>query len=207
MKLFDKSYPVRFFASIVISIVSTLISSCSNSAGSDNSGGLGGTHFYSLSSLAQSTDNKSALKIGVGPIEIPRLLNRPQIVARKNETEIIISEVSQWGGSFKEDLLQTLIDNLSTLKKTDNVEQYPWKFSYKPDYQIKINFERFDGELGKNIILKARWRLLKNNREVIVRRTRITTPILGDKSYKSYVKAQTKALILLSKKIASYIKS
>ncbi len=207
MKLFDKSYPVRFFASIVISIVSTLISSCSNSAGSDNSGGLGGTHFYSLSSLAQSTDNKSALKIGVGPIEIPRLLNRPQIVARKNETEIIISEVNQWGGSFKEDLLQTLIDNLSTLKKTDNVEQYPWKFSYKPDYQIKINFERFDGELGKNIILKARWRLLKNNREVIVRRTRITTPILGDKSYKSYVKAQTKALILLSKKIASYIKS
>jgi uncharacterized lipoprotein YmbA len=164
---------------------------------------LGGTHFYSLVALApMSTANKNQLRVGVGPVEIPRLLNRPQIISRKDNTEILMAEKHQWGGSYKEELIQALTDNLSNLLNTDNIEQYPWKFSFKPAYSVRVNIERFDGQLGKSVTLKARWRLYKGTQEILVKRNVITEVVKG-RGYSDYVKAQSKALTVLSKKITS----
>lgn len=179
------------------------VSACSNSSGIEGNS-VGSTRFYALSSLAPSGSNNK-LRIGVGPIEIPRLLNRPQIISRKNSTEILISEQHQWGGSYKEELIQTLTDNLSSLLKTENIERYPWKFGFKPLYQVRIDIERFDGQVGKSVVLKARWRLLKNNKEILVKRAIINTPVSGA-SYNDYVKSQSKSLITLCQKIAKHIK-
>lgn len=189
-------------------LIVTLSSACSSIKGkADSTEGLGGTHFYSLTALKPTGENQSKLRIGIGPIEIPRLLNRPQIISRRNETEINMAELNQWGGSFKEELIQAITDNISSLQKTDNIEQYPWKFSFHPNYQVRIDIERFDGELGKYILLKARWRLLKDKHEILVKRAVINTPISDGKSYNSYVKAQSKALITLSKQISMQIKN
>lgn len=184
------------------------LSACSGFAGNNQDNGTsgsGGTRFYSLSALSPANDaTNSTLHIGVGPVEIPRLLNRPQIVSRKNKTEIDVAEHHQWGGSYKEELIQVITDNLASLLKTESIEQYPWKFTFKPHYQVRINIERFDGQLGKNIVLKARWRLIRNNKEIRVKRALINTPVSG-KSYNDYVKAQSQALATLSKQIAAQI--
>ncbi len=166
---------------------------------------LGGTRFYSLSSLPPNPASHSSLRLGIGPLKIPRLLNRPQIVSRKNSNEINMAELHQWGGSYEEELLQVMTDNLSTLLETNHIEQYPWKLSFKPNYQIRINIERFDGELGKNIVLKARWRLLRHNKELLVKQTLINMPT-HTKTYGDYVKAQSKALQLFSQQIKTEIK-
>jgi uncharacterized lipoprotein YmbA len=164
------------------------------------------TRFYSLNSLAPSTVSGKNLRIGVGPLEIPRLINRPQIVSRKDNIEINMAENHQWGGSHKEEIIQVITDNLSSLLRTESIEQYPWKFSFKPRYQVRINIERFDGELGKNITLRARWRLIQNNKEILVKRALITTRTKGN-SYNAYVKAQSEALKVLSQQITQQIKA
>jgi uncharacterized lipoprotein YmbA len=166
---------------------------------------LGGTHFYSLSSLPPATATHSKLRIGVGPVQIPRLLTRPQIISRKNSNEINMAELHQWGGSLREEIIQVMTDNLSVLLKTDLIEQYPWKFVFKPHYQVRINIEQLDGKIGKNVTLKARWRLLKNNKELLSKRAFINTPAQG-KTYGDYVKAQSKALETFSRQIADKIK-
>lgn len=188
--------------SLLFFIIISSLTACSNSSSGNNN--IGGTRFYTLNSPSQNTLSKGNLRIGVGPIEIPQLINRPQIVSRKNETEIIMSESHQWGGSHKEEVLQTIIDNLSSLLKTENIEQYPWKFTFKPNYQVRINIERFDGELGKNAVLKARWRLIKNNKEVLVKRVRLNTKV-KDSSYSEYIKSLNVLLNIFSQQIAKQI--
>lgn len=190
---------------ITLSISLGITLSACSSLGDSSDSNLGGTHFYSLSSLAPGSSSNNQLRIGVGPLEIPRLISRPQIVSRKTNNEIIMAEKHQWGGSLKEDLLQVISDNLSTLLSTENIEQYPWKFAFKPQYQVRINIERFDGQLGKKVVLQARWRLISHNKELLVKRTVITTPVSG-KSYNAYVKAQSQALKTFSQKIAAAIK-
>jgi hypothetical protein len=193
---------MKLLSIALLLFISLLISACSSVTGSKDNGG---TRFYSLYSMPTSTKAKtSKLRIGVGQLEIPRLLNRPQIVSRKNNTEVIMAENHQWGGSYKEELLQTLTDNLSTLLHTNNIQKYPWQLSYKPHFQVRIAIERFDGELGKSVTLKARWNLLKDNREILIKQTIINTQIKGN-SYNDYVKAQSQTLISLSKKISQAI--
>ena len=194
----------HIFLILNVALVLSSLNACSSSSAGADISGLGGTHFYSLSSLPPSQGTHTKLRVGVGPLEIPRLLNRPQIVSRKDNTEIIMSETHQWGGSYKEELIQTLTDNLSALLKTESIEQYPWKSTFKPHYQVRVDIERFDGFVGKIVTLKARWRLLKNNKEILVKRAVIDSPVKG-KSYNDYVKAQSHALTLLSQQIAAQI--
>jgi uncharacterized lipoprotein YmbA len=145
------------------------------------------------------------MRIGVGTVQIPRLLTRPQIISRKNSNEIIMAELHQWGGSLREEITQAMTDNLSALLKTDRIEQYPWKFAFKPHYQVRINIERLDGKVGKSVTLKARWRLLKNNKELLSKRALINAPVRG-KGYGDYIKAQSKVLEIFSREIADKIK-
>lgn len=191
----------KFFrATIFFAFVS--LTACSTNK---SNGNIDDIRFYALNSLPPSTNTNNKLRMGVGPLEIPRLINRPQIVSRKNQSEINMAEAHQWGGSHKEELIQVITDNLSSLLNTENIQQYPWKFSFKPHYQIRINIERFDGELGKSVQLKARWWLLKNNKEILVKRAVINSKTQGN-SYSDYVNAQSQALRIFSQQISHQIK-
>ena len=189
---------IKILALPVFIFIYSSIAGCSSASSSKN---LGGTHFYSLSSMTPSSSSSSnKISIGIGPVEIPRLLNRPQIVSRKNKSEIIMSESHQWGGSYKEELIKAITDNLSVLLKTEKIEQYPWKSTFKPNYQVRIDIESFDGDIdsptNSNVTLNARWRLLKSDKELLVKRALITVSLKGS-GYAAYVNAQSEAIISL----------
>jgi uncharacterized lipoprotein YmbA len=189
----------------IISLFLLLItlSGCSSISISD-------THFYSLSAFASNNpvSGTSSKKLGVGPIRLPRMLKRPQIITRKSDNELVLSEEHQWGGSLKEDLAQVVSENLSSLLGTEQIEMYPWKNAFKPDYQIRINVEQLDGEPGKTVTLKARWWLLSKgmhmHKDRPAKHSVIKVAVKG-KTYADYVSAQSKAVYLLSEKIAQQI--
>ena len=189
---------------VLLPLLFTLVA-CSNS--DDVTSSIGDTRFYSLSApLPSSSTITNKLSVGIGPVEIPRLLNRPQIVSRKDNTEIIIAEKHQWGGSYKEELIKALTDNFSSLLKTERIEEFPWKSSFKPNYQVRIDIESFDGQVGKSVILNARWRLVKSKKEIMVKRAVIEVPVsASSSSYSSYVNAQSEAIKRLSQEIVTHI--
>jgi len=127
------------FKAALVLFFSLILSACSSLGGVNNTN-LGGTHFYSLSSLPPSASTNNQLHIGVGPLEIPRLLNRPQIVSRKDNNEIIMAENHQWGGSLKEELLQVISDNLSSLLNTENIEQFEREFGDVKTVLLEQNY-------------------------------------------------------------------
>lgn len=198
--IFKKS---RHAALIVLS--ASILSACGMLGGGDDKG-LGGTRFYSLTPLASSNTSPAQprnqqLRIGVGPIGLSRLLRRPQIITRKSATEIAMAEKHQWGGLLKEDLSQTLTDNFSSILGTENIEEYPWKLSFKPKYHVRIDIDQLDGKLGQTVTLKARWRLMRGREEINVENSTITTKVNGG-DYNAYVAAQSDALLQLTKLIA-----
>lgn len=160
-----------------------------------------GTRFYSLTALAEpATQTVSNLKIGIGPVYIPRTLKRPQIVTRKNQTELALAEEHQWVGSLREDIIQVLGENMSAQLGTNQVEAFPWKQSFRPDYQIRVHIEQLDGELGKDVTLKARWRLIRQGQVQKAEFSQFTVPVKGQ-DYNAYVQAQSEALYRLSEEI------
>lgn len=183
----------------VLVCVSFMLAGCSLA----NIGKKQTTHFYTLSVLAQNSMQMPAAHLGVGPVRLPRLLKRPQLVSRKAANEMDIAEFHQWAGSLKEDFSKVLLENLVNLTGSQRLELYPWKRSFKPKRQIRIDVERFDGTLGRQVVLKSRWRLLNHlGVELLAHPSVITVPVQG-KEHSAYVEAQSRALALLAAEIVS----
>ena len=79
------------------------------------------------------TVSGDVLAIGVGPVELPKFLDRPQIVTRKSQYRVAFSEFHRWAGSFSEDFLRVLAKNISVLLPVDRVSAYPWTDQFSPD--------------------------------------------------------------------------
>jgi uncharacterized lipoprotein YmbA len=171
------------------------------------------TQFYKLSSLpGGQQENYAALpgehiSIGVGPVEFPESLDRPQIVTRKSRNQLEISEFHRWASSLPRDFSRVLAKNISTLLPTDRVAVYPWADTFSPSYQVKLDVEQFDGELGKQVFLRVVWSLVgqEGNKELAVRKTLIEEPVTTN-DYDGLVAAESNALATLSREIVEEIR-
>jgi len=147
------------------------------------------------------------LAIGVGPVEFPRFLDRPQIVTRKSQNRVEVSEFHRWAGSFSEDFLRVLAKNISMLLPADRVAAYPWTDRFSPTYRIPLTVEQFDGRFGENVVLNVTWSVWNQkdaNEPVLMKHTRIKEPVSAA-DYDALVAAQSRAISTLSRDIADEI--
>ncbi|HFD87222.1 MAG TPA: membrane integrity-associated transporter subunit PqiC [Gammaproteobacteria bacterium] len=168
------------------------------------------THFYSLNATIPTEQHQvqQTFKVGVGPLNFPKFLQRPQVITRKNNNQINVADFHQWGGRLDEEFLRILSDDLVSLLASSEIYSYPWESRLRPDYQVRINVSRFDGKLGDSVNLRARWQLLSRNRHTapISVQSNIIEPVNGSK-YTDYVAAQSRALGKLAREIAEKIKA
>lgn len=165
------------------------------------------SHFYTLSpdlsgNLATLND-PTPVSLGLGPISLPDLYDRPHIVTRSSANRIELAQFHRWGGELHQDLSRVLVQNLIHRVKSDHVVLYPWSLDLTPDYQITIEFFRFDGELGTSAKLTGIWRLLDTRRECVIQTQSFTIDKAAQgKSYPAQVAAMSQATAQLSDDIA-----
>lgn len=169
------------------------------------------SEFYVLSAeagtpVAGRAHAAKPLALGLGPIEVPDILDRPQIVTRPQPNRITLAEYDRWGGDLRRDLARVLSQNLMSRLDTDSVVLYPWSVSDQPELQVSIRFFRFDGELGKAARLEGVWRLLdgRDGCELAARRFRIEERPAGG-SYEDFVAAMSHGVARLSQEIAERV--
>ena len=171
------------------------------------------TRFYVLSPLASSKAESQDLKdegciaIGIGPVELPAYLDRPQIVTRLSENELNLAEFDKWAEPLKDNFSRVLVENLSTLLCADTISIFPWKGPTPIDYQVEVTVIRMDGNVGGNASLVARWAIFReNDRKMLLTRQSSFSRLLSSESYKALVSAQSRAIADLSREIAEAIK-
>lgn len=142
----------------------------------------------------------SKIDVGVGPVKLPDFLDRPEIVTRQGENQLIVNEFHRWGDSLEAQINHVLAENLSTRL---NVIVYPWERPLAPKYQLYIDIRRFDGNTGGSVTLKAKWWLVEtaDDNRLITQQSSIVVPTSND-SFESYVAAQNNALEKFSTEIA-----
>ena len=126
------------------------------------------TKFYLLQSIpspqtGEMVTASEGLRIGIGPIDLPEYLDRPQIVTRIGENEHQLDEFNQWAESLTFSIARVLGENLSILLSTDNIFLFPWRGSTQLDYQVKVGVIRFSGTPGGNAVLDVLWTIYKGN--------------------------------------------
>jgi uncharacterized lipoprotein YmbA len=156
----------------------------------------------------QGTTGDSGVAIGLGPIELPEHLNRPQIVTRVNPNEVAFAEFHRWAASLKDDFSSTLARNLSNLLATDRVAVYPWTSKTPVHVQVKIDVIRFEGHLGKGVVLETTWALFRDGAtKPVLSRGSVVSEKLDKSGYEGLVEAQSRAVAVLSREIARAIQA
>jgi uncharacterized protein len=177
------------------------------------------SRFYTLSPMADPPKPdagrpiSAGLSLALGPFRIPDYLDRPGIVTRPgNGNTIEIADYDLWAGSLKEAFASTLAQNLSILLDTNKILVYPYIGVLKTDYRIPLVIDRFEGTLGGELFLNARWIILEGNLEGpdrkggLVQRSEIVEPLAGS-DYAALVAAHSRALERLSREMARAIQS
>lgn len=140
--------------------------------------------------------------VGVGPVDFPEYLRRPDIVTRTSPTEIDISTNDLWGEPLDKNFKRVLRQNLAQLLNTQKIEEFPWPRNAKIDYQIEVDVERFEKNSDGQSQLVARW-IIKDwpsGKDLYASETRVTTPVAaGDPAASA---ALSNNLATLSEEIA-----
>jgi hypothetical protein len=152
------------------------------------------------------TDQK--LTIGVGPVVIPQILDRPQIVTRSGPHKLNIDEFNRWAGRLDENFARVLAQNISSLLGTDQVAVYPWQTDFTPRYRVALKINYFEGQWGKDVLLETVWSVTdqQNQPGPSMQKTVINEPLSAEPDYEALVASHSRAIAQLSREIAQKIR-
>jgi uncharacterized protein len=168
------------------------------------------SQFYILgpaSNEAAAPTSAQAPAVGVGPIALPRYLDRPQIAVRSGPYELRYSETHRWAEALHDIIAEVLAENLAVLVPTGKVAVFPWARSITIDYQVVADISQFEADAKGNVVLSVSWTLYRENtgEALTSKKTRITEAT-GGRGYTEIVAAQSRALAALSRDIATAIR-
>ncbi|MGZ8192835.1 MAG: PqiC family protein [Methylobacter sp.] len=183
---------------LLLPIISAMLAACISTPS---------TNFYVLEPLSTST--ASAIKtvkkplIGIGPVSMPAMLDRKQIITRTENNSVQIAEFHQWASPLKENVVQVLTHNLAALRPNDIVRTYPWSAFGSVNYRIILDILRFDTNPGKSVNLEANWAIMDEKKRTLL--TNGHSEIehsLDDISYTGTVNGLSKILGEFSRKLS-----
>lgn len=161
--------------------------------------------FYALGRGPDPTPvaTRPELGLAVGPLELPRYLDRSEIVTRDGSHRLVLANAHRWGGSLRSDVLRVLADDLGTLLGTARVVVYPNEPRFPVDYRVLLELQEFEGVAGEGVVLRARWMLASgaDGRALVVEESTVREPVASE-AFEDLVAAHSAALGAVTREIA-----
>ena len=167
--------------------------------------------FYILSPMpagesVTATGNEPA--IGLGPVVMPKYLDRPQIVQRAGDNQLLLAESHRWAEPLANNFTRVLAENLAATIPVDQVAVYPWNRTTRVDYQVSVDVMRFDADTNGNAVLSSDWKVLEteSNEVIAMKRSTFSEAALAT-DYAAIVAAQSRLLAAFAREITGVIRS
>ncbi|QEY60449.1 hypothetical protein FXF61_10510 [Pseudomonas sp. C27(2019)] len=159
--------------------------------------------FYQLHQAETTVaSGKSNATVLLGPLKIADYLQRENVIQRKLDGSLSLSQEARWAGSLQDDIGQLLLRQISSELGSSRISLYPDRVGMKAQAQVVLSISRLDSGVEQPAVLEAQWRLLdakgtlRNSRVL-----RFEEPHNGELS--DQVRAQSDLLGQLSKQLVS----
>jgi uncharacterized lipoprotein YmbA len=166
------------------------------------------SNFYLLSSLPQTAESHrtdAAGVIGVGPIDLPKYLDRTHIVTFTGANQVSLAEYDRWAEPLPDNFRRVLVENLSVLLPDWRVESLPFISGIRGEVHRRLAIEvtRFHTAPDGKVELRANWHVLGGDgrRRLLSGATSVSEARASD-SYNATVAAMSRAVATMSREIA-----
>jgi len=186
----------RLAAAALACLFAVLAAGCSSPA----------AKFYTLSATATPASTSSRLSIVVGPVAVPPVIDRPQIVVTTGANQVTIDEFNRWASSVQDNLARVVAENLAAILGTARVTQYQSALGVDAEYRVQIDVRNFESAPGKYASLDAVWtvRRLKDGKTE-TGRTGVREPVDGD-GFEALAAAHSRGIAKMSQEIADAVR-
>lgn len=162
------------------------------------------THYYTLNTPPPPAAQSSATGpiIVIGPVTLPDLVDRPQLVLRTSDNQVSISDTHRWAQSLKRAVAQAVAENLAREINPSRVQLLGQSLSDEADLRIAIDILRFESTLGVQTTIEAKWTVrAKNASKPFSAQRKVHETVTGN-THADLIAAHSRAITQLSHAIA-----
>ena len=154
------------------------------------------TRYYDLTSQTSASENviSAGVTLGIGPVTLPQLLDRPGIVTRHHGTGVNVASYHVWAGELESAFTRVLADSIAMRLQHETIWSSPWDNRFRPQYQLRLFVDRFSGELNGSVALNLTWTLLGDYGQKVISTHRYRAAAESGQGYKGYVTALNQLL-------------
>ena len=163
------------------------------------------SRYYTLTAATAIPVKSSVIAVSVGPVSVPSLVDRPQIVVTIGPNAVRLDEFNRWASTLQDNVSRVIAENLVAILGTSRVTRYPQMSSADADYSIAIDVQRFESVPGKSAMLDAAWTVRGMKAGTAQTGRTNVREAVGDDSYEALAAAHSRALARLSQDIADVI--
>jgi uncharacterized protein len=169
--------------------------------------------FYRLSAdstLSATAARPIARAVIVGPVTVPDLVDRPQIVTRSTDNEVTLNEYARWGAPLASGIADAVAGDLALLLASDRVAAATRAVADPKAWRVRVDIQQFESVPGDAVTIDAHWAVRANmpdsadpaSLRTMSGRSLVREAVSGP-GFDALVAAQSRALGRVSRDIAS----
>ena len=188
----------RLVTIVAVLTLSTFVAGCASTPPS---------RFYTLSAASGSAANSSNLSVVVGPVTVPAVVDRPQIVVNVGANQVRLEEFNRWAAPLQNNIARVVVDNLVRMLGTPLVTSSAQTLSAEADYRAAVEVQSFQSAPGEAAVLDAVWTVRRSkDGKAETGRTTVRETV-QEKSYDALAAAHSRAVARLSQDIADAVRA
>ncbi|EEF24290.1 conserved hypothetical protein [Ricinus communis] len=167
--------------------------------------------YYVLSAnidTQQAKNPTATYGIVIGTVTIPEVVDRPQIVVLKADSQVSVAEQSRWAEPLNSNISRVVADNLAHLLPGAQVSSVAQSRTVASDYRVMVEVQHFDSIVGEGVRDEFLWIVHTPNSDGVEKRGRtVVRETAEGGEYAALVAAHSRALTTLSRDIATAIQA
>jgi uncharacterized lipoprotein YmbA len=160
--------------------------------------------FYTLTAepAPAAAASRTTYLVVVGPVTVPELVDRPQIVTRSAEHRVELHELARWAAPLRSEIPRVIAENLARLLPDARTATGEQRASGAPDYRVLVDVQRFDSS-NAGATIQASWTVRTQGAQTLSGRS-VATEAAGA-GYEALAAAHSRALSRIAAEIAQAI--
>lgn len=115
-------------------------------------------NFYTFDTRPVET-SQSEITLAVGPFELPEYLNRPQIVIRGDDEQLIVRQFDRWGEPLQRATNRRINNEIGRQAKNVFAYEIIQISGLRPDYRVQGRIAKFEATTDNEVVLQVGWAL------------------------------------------------
>ncbi|QGZ58344.1 PqiC family protein [Paraburkholderia acidiphila] len=148
-----------------------------------------------------------ALDVVVGPVTVPDMVDRPQIVTRNADNTIEMNEFARWAAPLKLDIGRVVAADLAQRLGAARVSTVDVGATTPPAWRVRVDITRIDSVLGDSVTIDAQWVVKPPGHAALTLGHTVAHEQVKSQDYGALVDAHDRALAAISADIAAAIRA